>query len=288
MIRVGTRGSALAVAQASWVADRLPGEVQLVEIVTAGDRAHDVGDKSRWVSALEQAILGDEIDLAVHSAKDVPAEIPEGLELVAIPERADPRDAICGAGSLEALPAGGRVGTSSLRRMAQIRARRPELEVVPVRGNVDTRLGKLAEGECDALVLALAGLERLGRQDEAGGVLDQLVPAAGQGALAVEARGGWQGGDALRRLSDPEASACVTAEREVVRRLGASCHTPLGVHARSRGAELELSAWLGLPDGSHWIYDEVRGQADTVALELVRRLQSVGAGELLRSAEAAA
>jgi hydroxymethylbilane synthase len=288
LIRVGTRGSALAVAQASWVAERLSGVVELVEVVTAGDQAQDVGDKSRWVSALEQALLDDEIDLAVHSAKDVPAEILDGLELVAIPERADPRDAICGAGSLEELPAGGRVGTSSLRRMAQIRARRPELEVVPMRGNVDTRLGKLADGACDALVLALAGLERLGRQDDAGGVIDQLVPAAGQGALAVEARAGSVGADVLRGVTDPASTACVLAERQVVRQLGASCHTPLGVHARTEGAELELSAWLGLPDGTHWIYDEVRGQPDAVAGELVERFRSVGADALLRAAEAAA
>jgi hydroxymethylbilane synthase len=295
LIRIGTRGSALAVAQASWVADRLPEESRLVEIVTAGDQGSGQGDKSRWVSALERALLDDEIDLAVHSAKDVPAELPVGLELVAIPERADPRDAICGAAALDDLPAGARVGTSSLRRAAQIRAGWPELEIVPMRGNVDTRLRKLADGECDALVLALAGLDRLGRADAADGLLDQLIPAAGQGALAVEARADRPPAGGLGGLTDPVATSCVSAERYVVRSLGASCNTPLGVHARwlddrsaAAGAAIELSAWLGLPDGSHWIRDEVVGEPDAVAGELAERLRSVGAAELLRAAEAAA
>jgi hydroxymethylbilane synthase len=295
LIRIGTRGSALAVAQASWVADRLPEETRLVPVVTSGDRGAAGGDKSRWVSELERALLEDEIDLAVHSAKDVPAELPEGLELVAVPERADPRDAICGARALDDLGAGARVGTSSLRRTAQIRAGWPHLEVVPMRGNVDTRLRKLAQGDCEALVLALAGLERLGCRGEAQGVLDQLVPAAGQGALAVEARPGRVSAETLRNLRDPAATACLTAEREVVGSLGASCHTPLGVHARPLGTpapteerEIELSAWLGLADGGHWIYDQLTGPAETVAARLLDRLLSVGAAELLRAAELAA
>ena len=190
MIRIGTRGSALALAQAAWVAERLPGDTELVTITTAGDRGADQADKSRWVSELERALLAEQIDLAVHSAKDVPAELAEGLTLVAIPERADPSDVICGAQSLASLGAGARVGTSSLRRTAQIRADRDDLEVVSVRGNVDTRLRRLAEGSFDALVLAAAGLVRLGRAGEIGGALEQLVPAAGQGALALEARPG--------------------------------------------------------------------------------------------------
>lgn len=288
MIRVGTRGSALALAQATWVADLLPEDTELVPIVTAGDRAEGEGDKSRWVSELERALLAGEIDLAVHSAKDVPAELPDGLDLVAIPERADPRDAICGASSLDELPAGARVGTSSLRRTAQIRAGWPELEIIPVRGNVDTRLRKLAEGECDALVLALAGLQRLGRADAAEGVLDRLLPAAGQGALAIEARTGALAAEALSVLSDSDATACVTAEREVVRSLEASCRTPLGVYGRASAGQIELSAWLGLPDGSHWISDRITGEPAAVAEELVERLVSVGAADLLRAAEEAA
>ncbi|MDQ6778893.1 MAG: hydroxymethylbilane synthase, partial [Actinomycetota bacterium] len=206
MIRVGTRGSTLALAQARWVADRLADEVELVTVTVAGDLSAAVADKSRWVSELEQALLDRRIDVAVHSAKDVPSELAPGLELVAIPERADARDALCGAPTLRSLAPGARVGTSSLRRTAEIRAARTDVEVVPVRGNVDTRLRKLAEGEFDALVLALAGLQRLGREDAADGVLDELVPAAGQGALALEARAGVaEVAEALGALRDPQA-----------------------------------------------------------------------------------
>lgn len=276
MIRVGTRGSALALAQAKWVAERIEGETELVTVATSSD----VGDKSRWVSGLERALLDDEIDLAVHSAKDVPAELAPGLELVAIPEREDARDAICGASSLQALPSGARVGTSSLRRAAQIRAAREDLDVVSVRGNVDTRLRKLADGEFDALVLAAAGLRRLGREPDA--VLEELVPAAGQGALAIE---GKQGRVALTALIDPEATRCVNAERRLTRALGASCHTSVGAHARavSRG-ELELTAWVGAVDGSAWLCDRVRGGDEKVGELLAERMLSAGAAELLATA----
>jgi hydroxymethylbilane synthase len=279
LIRVGTRGSALALAQAQWVVERLEPDSELVTITTSGDRGFAGGDKSRWVSELERALLADEIDVAVHSAKDVPAELPEGLALVAIPARADPRDAICGAPSLLALGAGARVGTSSLRRAAQIRALRDDLEVVSVRGNVDTRLRKLADGEYDTLVLAAAGLERLGHEPD--GFLDELVPAAGQGALALEARPGQL---ELSSLIDPEASACVNAERELVHALGASCNTPVGAHARLAEGGLELSAWVGLPDGSEWLRDRLWGGLDETGRELARRLLGAGAGELLERA----
>jgi hydroxymethylbilane synthase len=285
-MRIGTRGSALALAQAGWVAERLGTDAEIVTITTLGDRGADIGDKSRWVSELESALLDGRIDIAAHSAKDVPTQLPEGLELVAIPERADPRDAICGASSLAELPAGATVGTSSLRRAAQIRAVRGDLEVVSVRGNVDTRLRKLAEGQFDAIVLALAGLERLGRADEAGGVLAELVPAAGQGALAIEARAGAIPAELLAAVSDPEATACVTAERELVGALDASCNTPVGAHARRLSSgELELVAWVGLPDGSAWIRDAQTGDAAGLGSALAQRLLSAGAGELLRRAE---
>jgi hydroxymethylbilane synthase len=277
LIRIGTRGSALALAQAAWVAERLNDDTELVTISTAGDRGEEQNDKSRWVSALERALLAEEIDIAVHSAKDVPAELAKGLELAAIPERADPRDAICGASSLAALAPGARVGTSSLRRAAQVRAARTDLEVIDVRGNVDTRLRKLADGEYEALVLALAGLERLGRA--ADGVLDELVPAAGQGALAIEARPGeWP----LDGLADNDATACVTAERELTATLEATCNTPVGAHAiPADGGELELTAWVGKPDGSAWISDRLRGGPDGLGRAVAERLLSVGAGELL-------
>jgi hydroxymethylbilane synthase len=286
LIRIGTRGSALARAQADWVAERLGEQVELVVITTAGDRDAQTEDKSRWVSALEQALLAGEIEIAVHSAKDVPAELAEGLELLAIPARADPRDVICGAPSLASLRPGARVGTSSLRRAAQLRAVREDLEVVPVRGNVDTRLRNLAAGAVDALVLAGAGLARLGRGDEAGGTLDELVPAAGQGALLVEGRPGTLEPARLARISDPEATACVTAERQLVHALGASCNTPVGGHARMiETGKLELTAWVGLPDGSAWISDRVRGPAGDLGTTVAERLRAVGAGDLLRRAE---
>ncbi len=285
-MRIGTRGSALALAQARWVAERLGADAEIVTITTLGDRGAEIGDKSRWVSELEAALLDGRIDIAAHSAKDVPTQLPEGLELVAIPERADPRDAICGASSLAELPAGATVGTSSLRRTAQIRAVRDDLEVISVRGNVDTRLRKLTEGQFDAIVLALAGLERLGRADEAGGVLAELVPAAGQGALAIEARAGAIPAELLAAVADPEATACVTAERELVGALDASCNTPVGAHARRLSSgELELVAWVGLPDGSAWIRDRQTGDAAGLGSALAQRLLSAGAGELLRRAE---
>jgi hydroxymethylbilane synthase len=283
-MRLGTRGSALALAQAEWVAERIDGPVEIVPVTTSGDRGSG-GDKSRWVSALEQALLAGEIDIAVHSAKDVPAELAEGCELIAIPAREDARDGICGAGSLAELPAGARVGTSSLRRAAQLRARRDDLQIVEIRGNVDTRLRKLADGECDALVLALAGLRRLGR--EADGVLGEMVPAAGQGALAVEARSNSIEliGRVGRGLADPVATACVTAERDLVRRLGATCDTPVGAHAVPAGdAEMDLTAWVGLPDGGEWVSDRLIGYAAEVGQLVAERLLAAGAGELLERA----
>lgn len=289
MIRIGTRGSALALTQASWVAERIAGETQLVTVTTSGDRRPDAGDKSRWISELERALLEDEIDIAVHSAKDVPAELAEGLAVLAIPERADPRDVICGAASLRDLVPGARVGTSSLRRAAQLTAARPDIEVVPVRGNVDTRLRKLSDGECEALVLAAAGLARLGRDREAGGPLEELIPAAGQGALLIEGRADAVAAPSLAALIDPEATVCVSAERELVHALGASCNTPVGAWARPAGpaGEIELSAWVGMPDGSEWISDRLRGAPTGLAAAVARRMLSVGAGELLARAERA-
>jgi hydroxymethylbilane synthase len=286
LIRIGTRGSALALAQATWVAERLGGTTELVTITTSGDRGADDMDKSRWIAELERALLDGEVDLAVHSAKDVPAELADGLESLAIPQREDPRDVICGAPSLQRLEPGARVGTSSLRRAAQLKAAREDIDVVPVRGNVDTRLRKLSEGQCTAIVLAAAGLARLGRGDEAGGVLEELVPAAGQGALLIEGRPGMLTPDQRAALSDAEATACVSAERELVRALGASCNTPVGAYAISVGAgELELRAWVGVPDGSAWVSDRLRGAPARLGASVAERLLAVGAGELLARAE---
>jgi hydroxymethylbilane synthase len=274
VIRLGTRGSALALAQARWVAERLGGDAQLVEITTAGDLARDLGDKSRWTGALEQALLAGEIDVAVHSAKDVPIELAPGTAIVAVPAREDPRDVLVGAASLEVLPAGARVGTSALRRRAQVLAQRPDLQVVELRGNVDTRLRKLAAGEVDALVLAAAGLARLGRDDVAAAPLP-FVPAPGQGCLLLQAARDV----ALPAVDDPAARAALAAERAVAAALGASCRTALGVHA----AGGRVRAWAGLPDGSEWLADEAAGAAP-----LVERLLTAGAAGLLARAEAMA
>jgi len=286
VIRIGTRASALALAQARWVAQRLTDETELVPIKTAGDSSTAAGDKSRWVWGLEQALLEGEIDLAVHSAKDVPAQLPSGLSLVAFPSRADSRDAICGASSLASVAPGARVGTSSLRRAAQIRALRDDVNVVEIRGNVDTRLRKLAQGAVDALVLAHAGLQRLGRLDEVGGVLDELVPAAGQGALAVEGRRGAVSAAIVDALDDPSSATSVRAERQFTRNLDASCNTPVGALARPLdGGELELRGWVGLPDGSQWISDRLRGSPDGLGAAVAERMLAAGAGELLREAQ---
>lgn len=292
MIRLGTRGSALALAQARSVAERLPGGVTLVEITTSGDRGSR-DDKSRFVKEIEEALLAGEVDLAVHSAKDVPGELPEGLSIVGVPERADPLDALCGAGSLDSLREGAVVGTSSVRRRAQLLALRPDLSVRELRGNVDTRLRRLAEGGYEAIVLARAGLIRLGRGEE-GAALGELVPAPGQGCLVLEARSDDEAArEAAGALTDGDALAALTAERAVVTALEATCNTPIGVWARQAdGAPtLRLTAFVGLPDGSHWIRDDFAGDAaDPAALgrEIARRLEAAGARELLAEAERAA
>ncbi|HEX2086972.1 MAG TPA: hydroxymethylbilane synthase [Solirubrobacteraceae bacterium] len=270
-MRIATRGSALALAQARWVAERLEPPGELVPIVTSGDRRRAVRDKREWVLELEEALARGDADLAVHSAKDVPVERPASLRFVAVPPRADPRDVLCGAPSLEALAPGARVGTSSLRRRAQLLARRPDVEAVEIRGNVDTRLRKLAGGEVDALILAAAGLERLGRADAADAVLD-FVPAAGQGTLVVEARAG---AAPLPAVDDRSAAADLDAERAVVAALGADCRSAVGVHA----AGGRIRAFVGRPDGSAWLTDEVEG--DDAAALIAERLLAVGARELL-------
>jgi hydroxymethylbilane synthase len=283
VIRVGTRGSALALAQASWVAERLPGEVELITITTSGDRGSQT-DKSRFVKEIEEALLAGEIDLAVHSAKDVPAELPAELSIVGVPERADPLDALCGAGSLDDLSDGAVIGTASIRRRAQLAALRPELDVRDLRGNVDTRLRRLAEGDFDAIVLARAGLARLGREGE-GAALPELVPAAGQGCLALEARGDDNAvAEAAAALTDRDALTALTAERALVTALGATCDTPVGALAHTADGGLRLTAFIGHPDGSHWIRDELDGDpADPAALghAVAERLASAGAGALL-------
>ena len=272
-MRLGTRRSALALAQADLIAERLRAglgaDVEIVPMLTSGDReagaATSLTDKSRWVAELEAALLAGEIDLAVHSAKDLPGELAHGLELLGAPARADAEDVLCGAGKLEDLGAGARVGTSSLRRVAQLRGAREDLDVVAIRGNVDTRLGKLANRDDDlqAIVLARAGLQRLGREAEVGGVLDaeRFVPAPGQGVLALQGRSADdRAREAAQAITEEDAFACLLAERALARELGASCNTPLGAYAVPAGCGcLHLRAWVGLPDGSAWIGDQLLG-----------------------------
>jgi hydroxymethylbilane synthase len=292
-MRIGTRASALALAQAELVA-KLLGDCEIVPIVTSGDRGVAGEDKSRWVLELERALAAGELDLAVHSAKDVPGELADGLVLAGAPARAAAEDVLCGAESLDALPAGASVGTSSIRRASQLHAAREDLEVLAMRGNVDTRLGRLARGDFDAIVLARAGLLRLDREDAIGVVLDpaRFVPAPGQGLLALEARADdARVRDALAEISDADAFACLCAERTLARSLHASCHTPLGAHATPAPSGLRLRAWVGLPDGSAWTIDELIGSAsdpEALGREVARRLELAGAGEILRAAQQSA
>jgi hydroxymethylbilane synthase len=241
-------------------------------------------DKEKWVKELELALLGGEIDMAVHSAKDVPGELPDGLDLIGAPARADARDALCGAVSLDALPAGARVGTSSLRRAAQVLAAREDVSVEEIRGNVDTRLRKLADGEADALVLAAAGLDRLGRTAAIDAHLD-FVPAPGQGVIALEGRtGDPAASEAARRVTDRPSWIALLCERTVVTELGATCHTPIGAHATLDGDTLTVDVFVGLPDGSAWVTDTVRGTAsdpEELGRVAAARVLAAGGGELL-------
>jgi hydroxymethylbilane synthase len=286
-MRIATRGSALARTQARWVADRLGG-AELVEASSDGEP----GDKSRFVRGVERALLAGEAEIGVHSAKDLPSEMPEGLEIAGVPEREDPADVWIGVGaSLDEVPKGARVGTASLRRRAQLLATRPDLRIEELHGNVDTRLRKLAEQELDGIVLAAAGLRRLGRESEIGFALavEQMCPAAGQGALALQVRSDdTAAGDAAASVNELKGMRELTAERTVVALLQATCNTPLGVHAQVEGEALTIDAFVGLPDGSEWIRDRLEGRAEEPALagaELTQRLLGAGAREILDRAE---
>lgn len=269
----------------------LLGGAELVEISAQGPP----GDKSRFVRAVEAALLDGRADIAVHSAKDLPGEEVEGLEIAAVPPREDPCDAWIGAGSsLEDVPEGARVGTFSLRRKAQLLAVRPDLQVLDLQGNVDTRLGKLADGDYDAIILAAAGLRRLGREDEIAFRVPavRMVPAAGQGALAVQVRSGdEETAAAVRAIDDADSFAALRAERACFTRLDADCSTPIGVYAELHEGTIRIGAFVGLPDGSEWVRDELDADAadpEAAGRDLAKRLLGAGAGELLaRAAEAA-
>ncbi len=286
-MRIATRGSALALAQAGQVADLLGG-AELVECSSDGEP----GDKARFVRGVERALHDREAEIGVHSAKDLPAEMPDGLAIAAVPVREDPADVWIGVGdSLEDAPEAARVGTASLRRRAQLLAARPDLQVSELHGNVDTRLRKLAEGDLDAIVLAAAGLRRLGREGEASFALPAtaMIPAAGQGALVLQARtDDADTVDAASAIGDETALRELTAERVVVALLDATCSTPIGVHARIVGEAIEIEAFVGLPDGSEWIRDRVKGKAGEPAAAgalLAERQLGAGARDILNRAE---
>jgi hydroxymethylbilane synthase len=294
MLIIGSRGSKLALWQAHWVEARLRevGESSQLEIIrTTGDRITDVplakvGSKGLFTKEIEDALLAGTIDLAVHSLKDMPTELPAGLTLAAIPEREEARDALVGL-RLADLRSGHRIGTSSLRRAAQLQARFPFLTIESIRGNLDTRLRKLDEGQYDALVLASAGLRRLGWQDRIAEMvpLDVMCPAVGQGALAVETRDdGGAGYVACRKLDHAPTRARVTAERATLAGLGGGCQVPIGAHAEIAGTRLHLRAVVAMPDGSRVIAADLTGAVDDAAAigkELAARLLADGAADIL-------
>ena len=263
---LATRRSALALAQSRAFARALEGAVpglavEELQIVTSGDKTQDkplqdIGGKGLFIKELEEALLDGRAHFAVHSIKDVPAELAPGLALACVPPREDPRDALVtrSGQKLAELPAGARVGTSSLRRAVSILEARPDLRAEPVRGNVDTRLRKVQEGVVDAVVLALAGLKRLGWADRATEILSPEVslPAIGQGALGIECRDGdTETHSVLARLADPEATICVAAERAVMATVGGSCRLPVAAHAVREGDAIVLRGMLADPDGTN-------------------------------------
>lgn len=270
LVRIGTRRSKLALTQSGMmqraigralgVADAdLAEAVPLVEIVTTGDRVQDrrlmeIGGKALFTKEIEEALLAGRVDVAVHSMKDVPAEQPDGLCIAAVPPREDPRDAFVSEAfaSFGELPAGARLGTASLRRQAQALALRPDLQIEMLRGNVDTRLRKLAEGEFDAILLAAAGLNRLGFESVIRErlSLDDFLPAPGQGALALQTRAGERGAVWVAALNDPATALAVAAERGAMTALEGSCRTAIGAHAEIAAGKLRLTAEMLAPDGS--------------------------------------
>lgn len=290
---IASRGSQLALWQARWVNARLTalGHQCRIEIIkTTGDKITDVplaqvGGKGLFTKEIEEALLDGRADLAVHSLKDLPTELPEGLVLAAVPEREDVHDAIVGR-RLSELPQGARVGTSSLRRSAQLRKLRPDLHIESVRGNLDTRLRKLDEGRYDAILLAAAGLKRLGWSDRIAEILavEVMCPAVGQGALAIETRGAGAGFEACRALNHPDTEAAVTAERGVLSALGGGCQVPIGAHATVTEGRLQLRAVVVSPDGTELVKGESDGstsEADAIGRRLGADLLAGGARSIL-------
>ena len=299
MIIIGTRGSALALAQTGLMRDRIlshfPGtEITLKIIKTSADK--DLTSSIRtgssigvFVKELEQALLRGDIDIAVHSMKDVPTKIPAGLQIAAIPEREDARDALIAnrAMSLAELPAGSLIGTGSVRRQAQILALRPDLRVKDIRGNIETRLNRLRDGNYAAIILACAGLNRLGLQDRISAVLDweQVLPAPGQGALAVETRSDDPRVQPIAAaLNHRDTAIAVSAERSFLQCMGGGCNVPVAVYARLNENSIEIDGLVASPDGQRVVRESIRQGAETAteaAISLANRILSRGGRAIL-------
>jgi hydroxymethylbilane synthase len=268
---IGSRGSALALWQANHIASRLQGlgfDTRIEIIKTTGDHLQtaslvQAGGKGLFTKEIEEALLEGRIDVAVHSLKDLPVDITPGLAIAAVPQRADPRDALIGK-ALDDLPSGARIGTSSGRRAAQIRALRPDLRLDPIRGNVDTRLRKLKEGQFEAILLAVAGLQRLGLEREIVQILSsaEVCPAAGQGALAVQTCSTSDAFGVCRQLNDLPSELEVTCERAALAALGGGCQLPVGAYARHAAASLFVRAVVVSPDGGQLLHAELEGSAE--------------------------
>ena len=302
-IRLGTRGSPLALRQAALVADRIRGQasdraVEIVPMKTSGDRLAQVslgefGGKGLYVKELEEALLAGRVDIAVHSLKDMPAELPEGLCLAAFPPRDDPRDVLVtrAGGGIADVPDGATVGTSSLRRRVLLLSVRPDLRIEAIRGNVDTRLAKLSAGTWDAIVVAAAGLARLGLTPANARPLApaEFVPAVGQGILAIEARSADREVRALlAAVDDPATRAQADAERAFLRQLGASCHTPVAAHAQLVNGELSLDGFVATLDARRVLRGRMTGapgSAELLGQKLAGELLARGAREILREIE---
>mgnify|MGYP000011620022 CR=1 FL=1 len=299
-LRLGTRKSALALAQSNWVKEEIETRwpevhVDIVKFTTKGDKILDVplakvGGKGLFVKEIENALLREDADIAVHSLKDVPSEIPKGLEVSIFPCREEPRDALISRSGLrlEELPKGARIGTSSLRRIAQLKNARPDIEVVSLRGNIDTRLRKLGEGRYDAVILAAAGLRRLGLEKRIIQLLEPetMLPAVGQGALGIEFRSmDTEVRQILASIHHEDTSICVRAERAFLFRLEGGCQVPLGALARLKGETLELEVMLGDEAGTNIIRMKKQGtvdQPEALGTILGEQVLAAGGAEILR------
>jgi hydroxymethylbilane synthase len=298
-LRIGTRGSHLALYQSNWVKDRVVEahpdlRVTLTKIKTAGDRIQDVplakiGGKGLFVKEIEEALIRGKIDLAVHSIKDVPTELPEGLHLSVITRREDPRDVFISKGgtTLRDLPGGAKIGTSSLRRQAQLKHFRSDLEMIPLRGNLDTRLKKLETMDLDGIVLAFAGVKRMGLEERVTEIIPAEIslPAIGQGALGIETRiGDREVEEATRFLNHMESSIAISAERAFLKKLGGGCQVPIAAFGRVTGSALRIDGLVGTVDGKRLIQHHLEGTVEEAAA-LVTRLAEIllarGAKEIL-------